>query len=242
MNMLLKHRSWAPGRSLGALSLGALSLLGVLVFSGAARAKDEPMPNSSYLRILHAIPGAPKVDVYVDGKKKLNDITFGALTKYLRMPAGTHRISIVANPTGRVLATGYRSLLRNRFHTAAAVGTKGRPRLRVHNETLGRRVPTRAHVFAFHYAPGAPPLDVVALKPDGRVLRLFRHLRFGQTRAVLAPPGPATIQVRAGGRVIRTLPPGELQGGRRYSAFAIGRIGRAGPQAFRVLLNVSSSQ
>lgn len=235
MKMKWKCRNRMLGFGLGALSL-------TLGFSGPAQAKDKPIPNSSYVRILHAIPGAPKVDVYVDGKKTLNDITFGGLSKYLRMPAGTHRFSIIANPTGRVLATGYRVLLRNRFHTAAAVGTKGRPVLKVHNETLGRRVPTRAHVFVFHYAPGAPAVDVVALLPGARVLPLVRRLRYGQTRAVLVPPGPTTIQLRSGRRVIYTLPPGELQGGRRYSAFAIGRVDRTGPQAFRVLLDVSSSQ
>lgn len=235
MKMKWKCSSRILGLGFGALSMTA-------VFAGAAQAKDKPIPNSSYVRILHAIPGAPKVDVYVDGKKTLNDITFGSITKYLRMPAGTHRFSIIANPTGRVLATGYRVLLRNRFHTAAAVGTKGRPVLKVHNETLGRRVPTRAHVFAFHYAPGAPAVDIVALLPGARVRTLVRRLRYGQTRAVLVPPGPTTLQVRSGGHVLYTLPSGELQGGRRYSAFAIGRLGRTREQAFRVLLDVSSSQ
>jgi hypothetical protein len=71
------------------------AVLGLIVVASApAQARDRPsqFPNSSYIRFLQSLPNAPKVDIYINGRKLVNDLTFGSTTKYIRVGAGRHRI------------------------------------------------------------------------------------------------------------------------------------------------------
>ncbi|HEX8235723.1 MAG TPA: DUF4397 domain-containing protein [Abditibacteriaceae bacterium] len=224
----------------------AAALLCLTLFVGiAARAADDPQraPRSSYLRVVHAIPGAAKIDLYLNNKKTLNDITFGAQTKYLRLPAGDHRISLLTNEPSRTLFSSTRRLRLDRFYTLIAYGKKAAPRFRVLDETVGAVHPRRARFMVTHLSPGAPPIDVVGRTRDGRWLRLASRVRYGQTRHMLVPPGPYTLYVRAGaGNVLTDITSVDLQAGRRYSAFAIGQPRAKGENAFRVMLDPAASQ
>jgi hypothetical protein len=56
-----------------ALAAGAASTWGA-----TARADDPNIQGpSAVVRVLHAVADGPKVDVYIDGVKKLNDYEFG---------------------------------------------------------------------------------------------------------------------------------------------------------------------
>ena len=62
-----------------------LVMLGVLALlvAFAAPSRSASAHSNAYVRVVHAAPGAPVVDVYVDGSKLLNDFTFGSVTGYV---------------------------------------------------------------------------------------------------------------------------------------------------------------
>ncbi|HEX8551375.1 MAG TPA: DUF4397 domain-containing protein [Abditibacteriaceae bacterium] len=218
-------------------------LLGLTLLGTQARAADEPDASpDAFVRVLHAIPGGQKVDIYIDGKKTLNDITFGALTKYLRVPAGRRRFAVLGQNSSRPLFESRHQLGRNRFYTLSAWNEPTRPYFSVLDETLGAQHPTRARIFAYNLSPGSRPFSVVAIRPNGRVIPLMRPIRYGTVRIALVPPGPATIQLRVNGRPYKTITDAEPQAGRRYTLHAIGRPGVTGDQAFRAMLDVAASQ
>jgi hypothetical protein len=146
------------------------------------------------------------------------------------------------NNSSAVTFVTTRNTARNNFYTAALYTTRNRGRMLFQNESAGYNPPNRARLFLYHLSPGAPAVNVVAVSSTGRVATLTRGLRFGQVRSVLVPAGSYTMQIRAGGRTIETVRGLGIQAPRRYAAFARGRVGASGDNAFRVDVNVAASQ
>lgn len=67
----------------------------ILALLAAGAAATAPV------RVAHAVPDAPAVDVLVDGQVVVKGAIFKAFTKYLQLPAGEHKVEIrVAESTG----------------------------------------------------------------------------------------------------------------------------------------------
>ena len=56
----------------------------------------SPAAGMAWIRVLHASPDAPAVDVYVDGAKAITDLAFGSITDYTPVTAGNHAIKVCA--------------------------------------------------------------------------------------------------------------------------------------------------
>jgi len=78
-----------------ALLASALSLALVALTAGGAAAQD----GTAKVRVLHASPDAPAVDIYLDGMEVLSDVPFGVISDYLEVPAGDHQVQVVAAGT-----------------------------------------------------------------------------------------------------------------------------------------------
>ena len=216
--------------SLGALALATLP----------ANAQKMATETQSYVRLLHAMPRGPKVDVYIDGQKKFNDLEFGSLSKYLKLPAGYHSFSIVTNAEGnqpeRTLLSRARTLRGGSYYTIGPYGEKAQPKLLAFSDSSGGLQTDTARLTLFHLSPGAPPFDVFAVTQTGRTYRLASHLKYGQIRAVYVPPVPMTIRFMVGRSVYKTVTGVSLRAATKYSVFALGRVG----QNFRVVLETAA--
>ena len=71
------------------LGVGVLALLVVFMAPHAGTASAW---SKAFVRVVHASTAAGTVDVYVDGSKLLHDFTFGSVTGYVPVAAGSHRI------------------------------------------------------------------------------------------------------------------------------------------------------
>ena len=69
----------------------AMVLVLSLLASGVMAAGDM-----AKVRVVHASPDAPAVDVYVNGDLTLEDVPFKADSGYLDVPAGTHNVEVFA--------------------------------------------------------------------------------------------------------------------------------------------------
>lgn len=58
-----------------------------------------PAAGNAHIRVIHASPDAPNVDVYVDGAKVLTDVPFKAVSNYLPLSAEAHTIQVNATGT-----------------------------------------------------------------------------------------------------------------------------------------------
>lgn len=220
------------GNTLSKWALGAICGLATVGVAQSAQAQD------SFVRVLHALPGGPKVDFYFDGQKTLNDYRFGGNSKYVKVPSGYRRISVRSNDPARTLFSRTPRLRPNDFYTGIAWGTPSRPRFTLHNDSAGNVPFNRARITFFHLSPGLPPVDVVGTTQTGRSYRFLRGLRYGQIRYAHVPAVPMTIRLVAYGRTVKTYTGAEPRAGRKYSAYAIGRP----RESFNLFLDTTASQ
>ncbi len=222
------------------ISLGAALGAAVLGSAGLSTRADDPKiaGPTTFVRVLHAVPGGSKVDVYIDGKKRLNDVTFGAITKYQRFPSGRHSFRIESNNPTRVVASGTSTLRSGDFYTLSTFGTPSYPRFLAIDDSAGGVPFGRARVTFTNFSPGLAPVDVVATTENGSTYRIARRLRYGTASAAALPAAPMTIRLMSGGRVVGTIYGVHPREGRKYAAYAIGRPG----VNFRAIMDVTASQ
>ena len=178
-------------------------------------------PQMAMVRVLHASPNAPAVDVYANGQPILQNISFQQLSDYLQIPAGQYRIDIfpAGNTTQRVVSKTV-TVKPNMYYTVAAAGN-------LENIMLlpivdNPRVPSnKAKVRFWHLSPDAPAVDIAVHGGEP----LFRNVRFKQATDYLElEPTTANLEVRLAGtnNIALTIPNVTLRPGEPYTAVATG--------------------
>lgn len=160
---------------------------------------DEPADTTqSFVRILHASPDAPAVDVLVENETLLTGLAFGESSGYVPLAPGTYNVTVaVADSPESVVFDGNVTVERGAT-TLAATG-EAQP-----NSTTGFELtafedgtvepgPDEAAVRIVHLSPDAPAVDVTT--PNGTVLA--ENVSFREaTGYVTVPAGNYTAQVR----------------------------------------------
>jgi Domain of unknown function (DUF4397) len=75
------------------LSLGIMSIIAFAALFSIQR-QHASAASPSYVRVIHASPFVGTADVFVDGTKLLSSFQFGAVTDYVAIPAGPHKVQI----------------------------------------------------------------------------------------------------------------------------------------------------
>lgn len=181
---------------------------------------------TAQVRVLHASPDAPAVDVWLDGSKvsALTDVPFGAISDYLTVAAGARRVQVFAigTSTNPVIDTTVDLAAGSRY-TIAATNDLAHIQAQV---LLDNAVPTanRALVRVVHFSADAPAVDVA---PRGAAVAdaLVKGLTYPKATGYLAIPGGTyDLDLRLAGTttVALALPPLTVADGTAYSVFAIG--------------------
>lgn len=91
-----QRRSWG---SVGTMALLAGLLLALLPVSSVPGAAQDAAEADATLRVVHASPGAPEVDVLIDGQPLMEGVAYGTASQYAPITPEEHRIQVV--PTGQ---------------------------------------------------------------------------------------------------------------------------------------------
>lgn len=184
--------------------LVSVALVGsVLTFGAAGQLADDPDPqDESHLRAVHAAPDAPAVDVTVDDQTVLSDISFGDVSDYFMLDAGTYNVTIVAaDDSDTVVFDAPVTVEQGTVTTLVASGeldnesaaTAFAPE-RYHDDALAPGENDSA-VRIVHLSPDAPAVDVTT--EDGSVV-LADNISFRETSEyVTVPDGNYTAEIRA---------------------------------------------
>lgn len=197
-------------RALGLV--GALGLVAVLAVPVAAQ--DE-----AFVRVVHASPDAPNVDVWVDGEAVLTDVPFTAVSDYLAMPAGTYNVQVTASGTTDPVIDADLTLEAGTSYTVAATGLVADITATVLTDD---RVPAdgQAKLRVFHASPSAPAEVDVAVT-DGPVLA--EALAYPEATGYLTvDAGTYPLEIRAAGEATAALSlEATLEAGENYTAIAM---------------------
>jgi hypothetical protein len=140
---------------------------GLLGGSGAQAFKVTPTIDASYpvaeVRLLHAVPDAPTVDVYLGATRVAAGVRFGDLSGFLPVDAGRYEVRVTAAGDTATVIGGTITLEAGRSYTAAAVGLlSGEASLLLLVENRSRPVAGRSRLDVVHLSPNAPAVDVLS--------------------------------------------------------------------------------
>jgi hypothetical protein len=217
-------------------ALGAI--LATVMIAGSASAQT----GNARLRVLHASPDAPAVDIYVDGSKAVSNLAFGSITDYVSVPAGNHAIKVFpasANGTGTpVIDVPSLAVESGKDYTVAAAGKVASIEPVVFTDNNAAPAAGKAHIRVIHLSPDAPNVDIYAAGAGVVV----PNLPFKSASAYL-PLNAASydLEVRAAGSstAVLSLPGTKLEAGKVYTAWAVGLA--AGQPALSVKLTTDAS-
>ena len=177
------------------------------------------------IRVIHASPDAPAVDVFVDGKAVLSNVGFPAISSYLSVPAGTHSLAVApaGKGEGAAVIKANPTLEAGKAYTVAAVGFVANIKAEIYADNLSAPAPGKAHVRVIHASPDAP---AVAVKVKGGPT-LIQSLAFPNASSYLpVAAGTYHLEVTPAGAntVVIDLPNTELKAGTIYDVVAVGKL------------------
>ena len=196
----------------------SIALIGAAFALAGCGGDDEevllPTPQAQ-LRAVHASADTPAVDVYVNGSRALQNVTFGAASAFGAVPAGNTRVQVTlagqAASTAPIDVTA--PLAAGRDYTAIAIGSgsTGATRLQAVLVDDAGTAPAAGQVKlrVVHGAPAVPAVDIFVTAPGAALPsaptiaalsfgQQYRRDRRGSVCASRELPDP-----RAGGRADR---------------------------------------
>ena len=195
-------------------------LLLALVLAPAALAQGN-----ARVRVVHASPDAPAVDVWVDGNQVLTNVPFFTASDYLDVPAGPHDIKVTpagdAN-TAVIDAKGV-TVESGKAYTIAAVGKLAEIKPAVLADNLAAPAAGKAHVRVVHASPDAPAVDIKVKGGPTLISNLafpkdsgYSPVDAGTYDLVVTPAGSEAVAL--------DLPGTTLEAGKIYDIFAVGLL------------------
>jgi len=206
-------------------SLAPVALIAAVITALMAFGSGVSAQTTSRVRVLHASPDAPAVDVYVDGVEAISDLSFNEITDYVSLPSGPHAIKVypaAANGTGTpVIDVPALNLEAGKDYTVAAVGPLAAIEPLVLGDDNTAPAAGKAHIRVVHASPDAPNVDIFA---EGAGV-LIPDLAFKEASAYLpVDAGAYDLEVRPAGTtdVALDLNDVQLEAGKVYTVFAVG--------------------
>jgi hypothetical protein len=121
------------------------------------------------LRVVHASPDAPNVDVLVDGKTVLTNVAYQTASKYLTVSAGSRKIEVRATGTSQNVINATVSLTRNKFYTVLAVDKVANITPLVLTDDNTPPASGQIKLRLVHASPTAGPVDIYVEAPGAGV-------------------------------------------------------------------------
>ncbi len=130
-------------------------LLSILVTGCGSSNNDD----NAYLRVLHASPDAPNVDVLLDGSAVLTNVPFQAGTGYLMVDAGTRQLSLRVTGTSTIALTQSLALSEDGYYSVIAQNEVADLGVKFIDDT-GKMKNGTIDVSVAHASPGAGNVDI----------------------------------------------------------------------------------
>ncbi len=179
------------------------------------------------VRVIHALPDGPPVDIYAGRDKLISGLAFKGPAAYVNVPARLSSARVTrAGEQATLLGPVDATLVAGKDYTAVMLGTvasrRVTPLLLADDNTPPDAA--KAKIRVVHAAPDAPPVDVLV---DDRPA--ISNLAFGKATDAYTQLDARTYQVKiaptgATTAVLGPLPLA-LEAGKVYTVLAVGRVG-----------------
>lgn len=126
--------------------------------------------SSARVRVVHASPDAPAVDIFVNNGKVFENLPYREYTEYVPLAAGSYEFKINVTGTETTVTTVSATVAAGRDYTVVAVGYAGSGRtpgfsVRVLEDDNSLPANNGVKIRVMHAAAGAPTVDVYVTTP-----------------------------------------------------------------------------
>lgn len=186
----------------------------------------EGAGSDACIRIVHAAPDTPPVDVYVNDAQIAQNLEFGTATEYVAVPSGAGR-GVRVTPTGapveEAIIDWSFDLEAGQAYEMLATGAADNLELNITGTDLRPVAEGQARLRVYHASPNAGAVDIGV---EGQEENLFEGVDFrGATDYIILDAGAYPIEVRPGGEDLTVALQSEatLDEGVTYDLIVIGR-------------------
>ena len=218
------------------LKLLTLLLAATALTAACSDDDDNTGPDGeARLRVVHASPDAPDVDVLVDDAEVLSDVPYLAASDYLDLSAGEHNLKVNAAGTSTTVIDADATLADGTDYTVIASGLVADIAPIVLEDDNSAPAAGNAKVRAIHGAPSAPAVDVYVTAPEADIetaTPTLSTVSFGDVADYLeVPAGDYQVRVTPTGTKLVVIDSGTLAlaSGQVRTAIAVDAAGGGGP-------------
>ncbi len=163
------------------------------------------------LRVVHASPDAPNVDVLVEGKTVLTNVAYETASNYLTVGAGSRKIEVRATGTSQDVISATVSLSRNKYYTVLAADKLANITPLVLTDDNTPPASGQIKLRLVHASPTAGPVDIYVEAPGAGVTgsptltnvpfkaaSSYLAVPAGSYEAYVTPTGTKTVALDSG--------------------------------------------
>jgi uncharacterized protein DUF4397 len=230
------------------MKLKLLSLLLAATALSAACSDDDDNTGpegEARVRVVHASPDAPNVDVLLDDAKVLSDVPYLASSSYLETSAGDHNLKVNAAGTATTAIDADVTLADGTDYTVIASGLVAEITPIVLVDDNSTPAAGNARVRAIHGAPSAPAVDIYVTAPGADLeaaVPVLTGVAFGDVADYLeVPAGDYQVRVTPAGTKTVAIDSGALtlESGQVRTAIAVDATGGGAPFDILVLADLN---
>jgi hypothetical protein len=172
-----------------------------LALGGSASGCDANEPaGEGRVRVVHAVPDVPEVDVLLDGTEVAGGVSYLEATSYQDAPAGIRAIQIRAAGTSAALVSSDVPVADAADYTVIAGGLEASIEPIVLEDDNSLPAAGHAKLRTIHLGPSAPAVDLYFTTPGADLANetpLLANLGFGDSPQYRELTGDVIFQVRA---------------------------------------------
>ena len=222
---------WSVHRTRTALVAGLLLLVaGLILGPSVAVARQDAQSGVTgvtdpTVRIVHASPDAPAVDILVDGQPVAQNVAFGSATEYAPLAPGDHQVQVVPTGGGDPVIDQTVTLEGGMAYILAAVGTAANLQLQQQQVDINAVEQGQARFRVVHAVPDAPAVDVAIAGTQEPLVGGIEFQNGSDYQNI--NPGTYDLEVRGTDtqEVLAEVPGVRLDPGQVYDIFALGQPG-----------------
>ena len=222
-------------------------VLAATAFTAACDDDDDTTgpEGESRVRVVHASPDAPDVDVLLDDAEVLSDVPYLAASDYLEATDGEHNLKVNAAGTTTTVIDADVTLSDGTDYTVIASGLVAQIEPIVLEDDNTPPAAGSVRVRAIHGAPSAPAVDVYVTAPGADLAAAtptLTDIEFGDVSSYLeVPAGDYQVRVTPAGTKTVAIDSGALtlSGGQVRTVIAVDATGGGAPFDFLVLADLN---
>lgn len=184
------------------------------------------MPGLSYIRLFHAAPGAPEVDIYANGKQVAKRLVYGQFTDYVSVSAGTYIIE--AFPVGLKDSPILRvrlPIVQNKVYTLCVIGLLPNIGILPVEDEYQVLSPSRVNIRFINLSPNAPALNL-ALRSGLNLFTDINYTEASQYSSVVPGTYNLVVKPTAVNTIVVNVPNVRLLPKRNITFYVLGMYGQ----------------